>query len=471
MSGSRNPTRREPRYLGLTGESEWTRLHAQLKLTGGFWLGFLFTASPVSSRDLADRTAEFLRFRARSMLLLRPEIPRDLTAVVRTLLDGEADEQGCVWVSAVRTDSSEGDAGPWTRAWDDLLLRLNERRDALRRRLSGGLVLAAHTAVRARVRAAAPDLWSVRSLVLDLEATPELVDRAQRVAERTHGRDAVAREADPDGLALALAEATRAEQSGKQGATRALADASNRLREQGKPPEARDWALRAMEAVQREQDPDDRLRATALVALVRAAHEDGDPVSAYQYAGQALGPNAFPDPRERSMWLDLQGAVARDLARFSEARDAFEEALELSRRILQSYGDSPQALHDLSVTLNNVGTVRRELGELAEALDAFEESLELGRRILQSYGENPQALRNLSVTLDKVGEVLREQGELARARDAFVEALELRRRILQSYGESPQALRDLSVSLNRVGDVRRELGEPTEGGDAIEDST
>ena len=64
-------------------------------------------------------------------------------------------------------------AGPWTAAWDWLMMRANEHRDALRRHLNGGLVFAVHKEWKPRVRNAAPDLWSVRSLVLE---TPGLAD-------------------------------------------------------------------------------------------------------------------------------------------------------------------------------------------------------------------------------------------------------------------------------------------------------
>ena len=62
----------------------------------------------------------------------------------------------------------DGEVGSWVAAWDWLMRRLNERRDALRRQLGGALLFAVHPNWKPRVREAAPDFWSVRSLVLDL---------------------------------------------------------------------------------------------------------------------------------------------------------------------------------------------------------------------------------------------------------------------------------------------------------------
>ena len=81
------------------------------------------------------------------------------------------------------------------------------------------------------------------------------------------------------------------------------------------------------------------------------------------------------------------------------------------------------------------------------------------RRRVDAYGETPESLRDLSISLDRVGDVRRAAGELASATVAYEESLALRRRLVDAYGETPRSLRDLSISLDKVGDVRREIGE------------
>ncbi|MDM8546378.1 tetratricopeptide repeat protein, partial [Candidatus Venteria ishoeyi] len=81
---------------------------------------------------------------------------------------------------------------------------------------------------------------------------------------------------------------------------------------------------------------------------------------------------------------------------------------------------------------------------LQEAADVATACLELAR-------QNPEALRDLSVSLDNVGKTAQRQGREEDARAAFEESLDIRRQILARIGEIPEALRDLSVSLNNVG--------------------
>src|SRR5439155_26283964 len=124
---------------------------------------------------------------------------------------------GCWSIEAVHVDPPTGSGtapGPWTAAWDDFLLRVNERRDALRRHLKGGLVLAAPPDIKARARDAAPDLWSVRSLVLEIQpvmaqAITEFTSEDLRTREEPW-RD-LSTEVTPD-TEFALQEARRREQ-------------------------------------------------------------------------------------------------------------------------------------------------------------------------------------------------------------------------------------------------------------------
>ncbi|WP_156427882.1 tetratricopeptide repeat protein, partial [Thiohalocapsa sp. ML1] len=111
------------------------------------------------------------------------------------------------------------------------------------------------------------------------------------------------------------------------------------------------------------------------------------------------------------------------------ARAAFAESLDIRRRILARVGETPEALRDLSVSLDNVGKTDQALGDLEAARAAFAESLDIRRRILARVGETPEALRDLSVSLDNVGKTDQALGDLEAARAAFAEGLELAERL------------------------------------------
>ncbi len=89
-------------------------------------------------------------------------------------------------------------------------------------------------------------------------------------------------------------------------------------------------------------------------------------------------------------------------------------------------GDSPQALRDLSVSLNKVGGVEQALGRLDDALNAYRESLELRRRLLLVMGELPQTLTDLRYSLTRLAAIERAQGNEATAASLENEADEIK---------------------------------------------
>lgn len=143
----------------------WRRLEAHLAWSEPGTLSFVFCADP----DVVDR----LRLRAERAAAddrtgrfrgIRPREPQDLREVVRELLSGR--KVSLVWLEAPRSEPE------WLDAWDDVLQRLNERRERLRRSLGGAMVAVAHPSVKPILRDRAPDLWSIRSVALDVRPAP-----------------------------------------------------------------------------------------------------------------------------------------------------------------------------------------------------------------------------------------------------------------------------------------------------------
>ncbi len=449
--------------LGFQGEGEWLRLRRQLELAEGFWLGFLFTPSPAVSALLANRTEMMLRARERSLRRIRPNSPATLCAALAQLFD-ETSVAGCVWLEAIKVDppGRYGESpGSWTAAWDDLLLRLNERRERIRRHLGGGLVLVAPLSIKGRARNAAPDLWSIRDLVL--EPQPLALQRETAIPRReidSEPRSRAVTSVDP--VAFEPAHDGRRSQAG------AGADAMELLREaEGlllgeEARKAISPAALAVEILERADagtNEDDRL-ATALATLARAEAADGDVAAALEHIRRAVElREEKPPKRSTLLWFELWGELATEaFGDLAQAGRVYENMLILSRQLLERDGEMPQALRDLSVILEKLGGVRELAGDTSGASAAYAESLEIRRRILDSYGETPQALRDLLVILEKLGGVSELPVAPASTNTPYVQGLAISRRILDFYGETPQALRDFSVSLERLGGFLELLG-------------
>ena len=473
--------------LDPAAEAEWQVLRRQIEFATEFWLGFIFCPSPLPVAALRRRAEQLYQLQGTQVQLVRPTRPGELRDLLPRLLAPEYAAAGCIWVEAVHLDAStftDDVPGPWAEAWDWTLMRTNEHREVLRRRLNGGLVYAVPPQWKPRTRNAAPDLWSIRALVVDLPARDgrQGANRLDTLKGQSTLPDSRAGTA-PD-VDFALAEARRIK--GKQrydplSHARTLLRAVEGLLAQDQDGAASKAVARAHEALDilRAVPDPGRLLAEALVWAGAAERADGDLAAAAEHLSESVrgwksilethGESA-PTVRALSFSLNGIGDVQRDSGDLSTATAAFEESLALNRRLLEVYGETPQGLRDLSISLSKVGDVRLESGDLSMATAAFEESLALSRRLLEKYGETPQGLRDMSISLHRIGDVRRESGDLSMATAAFEESLALSRRLLEVYGETPQGLRDLSISLDRIGDVRLESGDLSAATAAFEES-
>jgi len=162
-------------------------------------------------------------------------------------------------------------------------------------------------------------------------------------------------------------------------------------------------------------------------------------------------------PATVQRWLAAQKDEQAEPSPWSAAR-AVEAALsagnsELAWQIAQKtvgqikgqindFGQTPERLRDLSVSMNKLGDVARTLGRLDEAQQAYRESETVRRALIKDFGQTPERLRDLSVSMEKVGNVARALGRLDEAQQAYHESETLDRALIKDFGQTPARLRD-----------------------------
>ncbi len=477
-----------PIELSSSAEAAWQTLRQHDEWAKGFWLAWVFTDHPPTADELRRRLAAG---GTRPMRVFDLAGATDVPAILRGLLADDPAPQGHVWVRCSGATGGPDARADQRQAWTELHLRLNERREALRQRLPAGLVLAGPAGFKAAAREAAPDLWSIRSLVLEAEppvpfplqsdtrperpeplrapASAKLARRALQRALRAEDRaaEAVARTRlaqawlDEGAPAEARTEAARAVERAAAGADKAralgvLAEAEDQLG---------DHSAALAHYRQALQDAGDAGGSDAVwwaVQAARIARDAGRPADALSLGQDAvrrarpLGPD---HTRELAVALYALGRAHRDLGDLDAARDAFTESLGLRRRLRDTLGDSPQVLRDLSIGLDGLGKVSRELGDLNAARQAFTESIQLSRQLRDTLGDTPQVIRDLSIGLENLGRTAHELGDLDAARQALAESIELARLLRATHGDTPLVIRDLSVGLDYAGKLSLDLGD------------
>ncbi len=118
-----------------------------------------------------------------------------------------------------------------------------------------------------------------------------------------------------------------------------------------------------------------------------------DPPSAPSSTPTATAPSP-PRPQRQPEQRRQRAARTR---RPDAATAAYDESDAIPRRLPDTYGDSPQALRDLSVSLNKVGNAQRERGDLTPPA-AYDGSDAISRA-RSTYGDSPSPPRpQLSLT-------------------------------------------------------------------------
>ncbi len=457
-------------------EQQWQELCQHLNWSEGFSLIFYFSDNIPAMAQLQQRVKDYYHGRTTQLTTICYQPTPDwLQHTLSSIL--QQDHQTPLWLT-LNQDASAAAEQNYTQ----LLFRLNERRDPLRRDHKQALFIVLPEHFLATCRETAPDLWVVRALseVIEQNREPPPKKIGQHT-DRPSQETINARQTEHQQQLIQEWQRLRQKKSTDKGTLLATERAFQELIKLQRSKEAQ-LAADDMLKITRQGDETPQALRDLSISLdnagqvaqqqgrwhdAQAAHDES--LQLCRGLASLLGeaPQAL---RDLSVSLDHVGQVAQQQGRWHEAQAAYDESLQLRRGLASLLGEAPEALRDLSVSLNHVGQVAQQQGRWHDAQAAYEEGLQLRRGLASLLGEAPQALRDLSISLDHVGQVAEQQGRWHDAQAAYEESLQLHRRLASLLGEAPQALRDLSVSLNHVGQVAQQQGRWHEAQAAYDES-
>jgi len=460
------------------------RLRFHLELQDGFWF------AAVAADDA--RAREALRAEAAAWaegegVPFRVHAPAE--GLAATLVRDA--EPGLHWV--VMDPEAEEAAGR-------LLMALNERREALRKRLPGGLIVEGGARLKVLLRNLAPDLFSIRACVLEpagaaggvRSETPWWVGELgfDHAEVRRWGQPAVPW-VDGDAARRALDEARRLEGHAGAGARRSELDAVARAVEallaQGWIGEAAPVAERmlalAEDLVGADGPPPDGfpavtapdawargMLAEACEASAVVAHAQGDLPGARDLWRRGLGLrqglagegpiDAARAPRVAEVaeaWSHL-GELAWQAGDEDEAERSLDEALALRKSLVEA-APSPERIGELAISWSLLGDLRLDRGEVDAALAAYDEALRLRRDLVAEASGDRRKQALLAVVLGRRAAALGAAEERRAAREAAEESL----RLIEAVAEADPATVHWQVwratGWSRLGDTLLGLGD------------
>jgi len=165
--------------VNRTAVEAWERLEFDLEVRSGFWISLVVGPDPRPRAALRKRTEAWCALHEVAFHLHRP-IPEAFPALAATLADDPTD--GVHWVVI---DAPTHLEGAQEEATGQLLLAMNERREAYRSRLEGGVILEGPEALVRQLRVLAPDLFSMRAAVLEAGIEPDRPEESVESQDRT----------------------------------------------------------------------------------------------------------------------------------------------------------------------------------------------------------------------------------------------------------------------------------------------
>ena len=375
---------------GESVEAAWARLRRHLDRANAFWLGFVFATELHGASKLAERAEWNRRRHAAPFLLIQPSTPGELVVLVDRLETEAPGPPGCTWIEAAHVGTDLVDGGSWAEAWTTFLQSLNHRRDTLRRRL-GGLVLVAPLAAKRTAMTVSTDLWSVRDYLTELTSTAadDVVGSASSL--RGTGEVGPDRSTAPlPGLDGAFIGGERSEADQAE-LLALLAAADTDL--QGP------WRGRLAAAIESALIRPDDPAASVLLLRRGSVRMVDDPAGARD--DLLVAADRASGDRARLVALGVLFELAMQAAAIEDARGFATRSLEIAERLAEQVG-TPEALRDLSVSLDNLGRVHEARGEWEPATGTLQRSVEILEDMIRREVTAPADIDNVAMLQERL---------------------------------------------------------------------
>ncbi len=422
----------------LRESAEWQKLLRHFALGAD---GFAFIVLLVPDVDGAEICCQTLEQRlaenGKTLWRIPLEKTDDLKLLAGKLLDLKLPESaGAVWVSAT-AHQTLSEEEHWKAAWREGMAQLNQYRNPLRNRIETTLIFAGAPWLQEVIRQMAPDLWSVRTLVVKVQPQLLAEPAGSSVTSESDQEDIAA--SDPE-LALREAEKLRGQPGKELALARMLHRAGEGLMERNQWREAISRFEEAADLKKRFHDDAESLGLT-LMSWGRCLNVQGQNKRATAVLREALVlfRQAGAKLNERKA-LSRLGIVSRHSSNAKDAIAHFEQSLDIARQIADRSGEA--------TVLSNLGLVYWSLGDPRKAIEFHEKALAGHRAIGNRSGEG--------YDLSNLGLAYADLGELRKAIEFHEQALTIHRFLGDRRGEGYD-LGNLGAAYARLGEPRKAL--------------
>ncbi len=363
----------------LWRSAEWQKLLTHLEWRQGFAFILLTVPDDLGAEICRQALEQQLRQANQRLLNLRCETSAQLANLTEQLLELHPEtDVGAIWVEAVVAEAVPRFA-EWRDGWREFLARVNRYRNVLQRQFEAPLFFVGPNWMPPVVREVAPDLWSVRTLIVHIEA---------------------------DAPATAEPFAT----------ARAAESVETLLAQPGLDPEL---ALQSAERLRGQAGQE-----TLLASLLHRAGRSFLNTSAWQKAETVLAEAANLRRRFATESAGDLADVLFDLSQTQQRQYHYDNAIATVQEAAGLYGQIG-SLQGEANCIRSLGDIALRRSDHEQARARYEQALPLYQRIGDVLGE--------ANCIKSLGDIALERSDHEQARSRYEQALELYGRIPEPY--------------------------------------
>lgn len=310
-----------------------------------------------------------------------------------------------------------------------------------------------------------PDLWSFRSLVLELELEKEVgVAAAREVVTQLPLENIVespteTAEAEIRRLEKLLQDIPLEEVAYRSTVYRQLTD---RLSEVG----YYDRAIIYLEEWLEVADEEDK--GTIFYKIGRTSQMKGDLHKAlssfekfHDFHEKRLLINEKSPFYKNSMAVSYErlGDIYRKLGDLGKALSFFEKRSKIVKELFESYPANHSYKQGLAVSYSKLGDIYYALGNTEKAMLFFKDSKILTKELYDNYPDNERYKQGLAISYSKIGEVYSNFGELEKAVLFFEKEIALFKELNEISSNKVNYKHGLGISFEKLGDIYYKLGD------------
>ncbi len=150
------------------------------------------------------------------------------------------------------------------------------------------------------------------------------------------------------------------------------------------------------------------------------------------------------------------GDTHSSLGNLDKALGFFEKDIELSKELYADYPNNVDFKNGLAISYSRLGNTHSRLGNLEKALGFFEKDIELSKELYDDYPNNVNFKNNLAISYSKLGDTHSNLGNLDKALGFFEEYNRLEKELYDDYPNNVNFKNGLAVSYAKLGEFSQE---------------